>query len=107
MSNRHLARSIAMQSLYQWDFRAKPSAVLPAIIEQNLKEFGDDLSSDKDYVRKTVDGVLEHIDEINTCIEAHATNWPIDQITLVDRNILRVGIYELLYNEDIPAKVAI
>ena len=96
-----------MQSLYQWDFRGKPSAVLPAIIEQNLKEFGDGLSSDKDYVRQTVDGILEHLPDIDACIETHATNWPLDQITIVDRNILRLGIYELLYNDEIPAKVAI
>lgn len=107
MSNRHLARSIAMQSLYQWDFKGGPTAVLPAIIDQNLEEFGAGLEEDKQYVRDTVDGVVDNIEKIDKVISEYATNWPIDQITLIDRNTLRVGVYELKFNDAIPTKVAI
>jgi transcription antitermination protein NusB len=107
MSNRHLARSIAMQSLYQWDFKGGPTAVLPAIVEQNLKEFGAGLEGDKQYVSDTVDGVIDNLEKIDKIISEYATNWPIAQITLVDRNTLRLGVYELNFNDEIPAKVAI
>lgn len=107
MSNRHLARSIVMQCLYQWDFREKPTAALPAIVDQNLKEFGVGLDENKEYVKKTVESIIENIDEIDNVITEYAPKWPIDQITLVDRNILRIGIFEMKFNDEIPAKVAI
>jgi len=107
MSNRHLARSIALQSLYQWDFRGCPTAVLPAIIEQNLGEFGAGLEEDIQYVRDTVDGVIDNLGKIDEIISKYATNWPIAQITLIDRNTLRIGVYELKFNDEIPDKVAI
>ena len=107
MSNRHLARSIAMQSLYQWDFRGKPTAVLPAIINQNIEEFGVGLEDDQQYVRDTVDGVITNLTEIDKIIIKYATNWPLDKIGLVDRNVLRIGVFELKFSENIPAKVAI
>ncbi|MFZ2190197.1 MAG: transcription antitermination factor NusB [Candidatus Magasanikiibacteriota bacterium] len=107
MSNRHLARSIVMQSLYQWDFKNQPTAVLPAIIDQNLEEFGAGLNEDKQYVYDTVDGVINNLSEIDKIITQYATNWPLEQLSLVDRNVLRIGIYELKFNDKIPAKVAI
>ncbi|NCO04904.1 MAG: transcription antitermination factor NusB [Candidatus Magasanikbacteria bacterium] len=107
MSNRHLARTIVMQILYQWDFKEKPTAALPAIIDQNLEEFGVGLDENKIYVRQTVEGIVEHIDNIDNVIETYATNWPIGQMSIVDRNILRIGVYELTINEKIPEKVAI
>jgi transcription antitermination protein NusB len=107
MSNRHLARSIVMQSLYQWDFREKPTAGLPAIIDENLKEFGEGLEEDKQFVRDTVDNIIDKLDELDKIINQYSTNWPIDQISLVDRNILRIGVYELKFNDKIPSKVAI
>ena len=107
MSNRHLARSIVMQSLYQWDFKEKPTAAIPAIIEQNLEEFGSGIESEMEYIRETVDGVIDNAKKIDVFIKKYAPNWPLDQIALVDRNILRIGIYELKFNDSIPAKVAI
>lgn len=107
MSNRHLARSIAMQALYQWDFKGKPANELPTIVEQNIAEFGTGLDDDKEFVRETVNGVIEHLDEIDETIQKYATNWPIEQLTIIDRNILRIGVYELKFNDKIPAKVAI
>jgi len=96
-----------MQALYQWDFKGKPASVLSAIVEQNMAEFGGGLDEDAEFVSETVDGVVEHLDEIDETIQKYATNWPMDQITIVDRNILRIGVYELKFNEKIPAKVAI
>lgn len=107
MPNRHLARCIAMQSLYQWDFKGQPTAVLPAIIDQNLEEFGNGLEEETEFIKNTVDGVIEHQKEIDEIISKYAPNWPLEQITLIDRNILRIGIFELKFNNEIPNKVAI
>ncbi|MBU0661585.1 transcription antitermination factor NusB [Patescibacteria group bacterium] len=107
MSNRHLARSIVMQILYQWDFRGRPTAALPAIIDQHLEEFGVGLTDNSEYITDTVHAVVDVIDELDADIAAHATNWPLEQITSIDRNILRIGVYEMRQNKDIPAKVAI
>ncbi len=106
MPNRHLARSIVMQSLFEWDFRGCPSAGLPAIVDRNLKEFGPGLEETV-FVNKTIEGVLDHSTEIDALIVKYAPAWPIEQITLVDRNILRIGIFELQFTSDIPPKVAI
>jgi len=108
MSNRHLARSIAMQALFEWDFRGQPTAALPAIVEHNLQEFGVGIESEKDFVQKLIDGVIERLPEIDAIIQQYAPNWPVEQITVVDRNILRLGILELKFNSDnVPPKVAI
>ena len=107
MSSRHIARSIIMQALYQWDFRGQPSAVMPAIIDQNLIEFGAGVEEEKEYIQKTTDAIIKNLSKIDKVIVDYATNWPMDQITLIDRNILRIGVYELLLNDEIPAKVAI
>ena len=107
MSHRHLARSIAMQSLYQWDFKGKPTAAMPAILAEQIGEFGVGLEKEESYIEHTVQGVLDNLKDINEKIVAHAPDWPLDQMSIVDRNILRLGVYELYFNEDIPAKVAI
>jgi N utilization substance protein B len=106
MPNRHLARSIAMQSLFEWDFRGQPTAVLPAIVTHNLKEFAPGLTDDR-FSRALVDGVLAHLPAIDAVITHYAPSWPLAQITLVDRNILRLGVYELKFAGAVPPKVAI
>lgn len=106
MSNRHIARTIAMQTLFLWDFNGQPEADLTAIVNQNYDNFAPNLS-DRAFTIDIVEGVAGNLDKINEYIIRYATEWPLDQITLVDRNILRVGVYELIYNADIPAKVAI
>lgn len=106
MSNRHLARSIAMQCLFEWDFRGQPTAALPAIVEHSLQEFGSGLQ-ENDFTKKLVEGVIDHLSEIDAFINRYASHWPLNQITIVDRNVLRIGIYELKFSEDIPPKVAI
>lgn len=106
MPNRHLARSIAMQSLFEWDFRGNPTAALPAIVKHNLEEFAPGLK-DTEFAQKLIDGVMDHLPEIDSVISTYAPSWPISQITIVDRNILRLGVYELKINNDVPPKVAI
>lgn len=97
-----------MQVLFEWDFRGRPTAGLPAIIDHNLGEFGVGLESEKEFVKDLVDSVIDHLDDIDVYIQKYAPNWPVDQITVVDRNILRLGILELKFKTDlIPPKVAI
>ena len=108
MASRHLSRSIAMQSLYEWDFKGQKQEMLLEIIEHNLKEFGPGLEETK-FVQEIIDGVLAHLDQINKIIEKAAPQWPLNQIAIVDRNVLRIGICELLFGnrEEVPPKVAI
>ena len=108
MASRHLSRSIAMQTLYEWDFSGKKQDSLKKILEKNIEEFGPGLE-DKDFVRSLVEGVVSHISKIDKVIEKAAPEWPIEQITIIDRNVLRIGLYELLFGnkEEVPPKVAI
>ncbi len=106
MSNRHLARTIAMQSLYQWDFTGKNDEKLDDVIMANLTEFAPDFD-DKGFVTDLVHKVVDRSKDIDAVITQFAPDWPIDQITNVDRNILRIGVQELKYEDAIPSKVAI
>ncbi|MBI2055195.1 MAG: transcription antitermination factor NusB [Candidatus Sungbacteria bacterium] len=108
MANRHLSRSIAMQSVFEWDFRGKDPAILDSIMERNIAEFGPGLE-ETDFIRRLVNGVKDNLTKIDAIIERAAPEWPIDQITVVDRNLLRLGLYELLFGnrEEVPPKVAI
>jgi len=97
-----------MQSLYEWDFGGKKSDKLEPIVERNLEEFGPGLE-DKEFVWEIINGVVKHLKDIDNIIIKAAPEWPLDQITIVDRNVLRIGIFELLYanKEEVPPKVAI
>src|SRR3989339_1429272 len=108
MASRHLSRSIAMQSLYEWDFNGKKSDSLDKIVERNIKEYGPGLE-DMGFIKQIIKGVTEHMPKIDKIIEKSAPEWPIEQITIVDRNVLRIGLYELLYSnkQEVPPKVAI
>ncbi len=106
MSNRHLSRTIAMQSLYEWDFLGHPEGRLQEIIDYNKKEFAPDFD-DAGYITKTVKDVLDKQTEIDETIARFAPDWPLEQMTTIDRNVLRIGVFELLYADAIPSKVAI
>lgn len=105
MSNRHLARTIALQTLFAWDFNGKKDGDIERLIANNFANFAPDFD-DSGFVHDLVVGVRDNIEIINKCIVKYATEWPLDQITGVDRNILRIGIYELLFTK-IPPRVAI
>ncbi len=105
MSNRHLARTVVLQSLFQWDF-LKQEGDLWQIIEKNIAELAPGLNDDG-YSERVASGILKHVKEIDETITRLAPEWPLDQITAIDRNVLRLGIYELKFNKEIPPKVAI
>lgn len=94
-----------MQTLYEWDFNDRTQK-LTELVHHNLKEFAPDFD-DGGFSERIVRGIEEHRPEIDTVIEKYAPEWPIQQITIVDRNILRIGVYELKFAKDIPPKVAI
>jgi len=106
MSNRHLARTIAMQTLFVWDFNGKKTEMVESLINDNFANFAPNFD-DGGFVKELVNGVIGRLEELDNLIRKHATEWPLDQITCVDRNVLRLGIYELLYCENIPSRVAI
>ena len=97
-----------MQTLYEWDFRKKGNENLSELIEKNIKEFGPGMDDDA-FVSALVKGTVSNQEKIDPIIEKCAPEWPLDQVTVVDRNVLRLGIYELLFGnyEDVPPKVAI
>lgn len=108
MSTRHLARTLVLQILYQWDFRGRPTAALPAIIEQTLLDFGGEIDqANRQFVLDTIYAVVEKQTELDEIINTYAKNWSVKNIVLLDRNILRIGIYEIKYSDDIPNKVAV
>lgn len=107
MASRHLSRSIVLQSLYEWDFYNKKS-VLKDIIERNIKDFGPGLE-ELDFIWQLTEVIEKHMPDLDKVIEKAAPEWPIAQISMIDRNVLRIGLSELLYGnkEEVPPKVAI
>jgi len=107
MGSRHLSRSIAMQSLYEWDFSDRKKS-LDDILERNIKEFGPGLE-DTDFIKQLAKGIEQEAEKIDKILEKAAPDWPLDQINIVDRNVLRIGMYELIYSDkdEVPPKVAI
>lgn len=95
-----------MQTLYEWDFLDQPTAAIRGMLESNMKEFAPGLD-DKGFASELIEGVIDHIQKIDDMITTYAPEWPLEKITLVDRNILRIGVFELQYNKEIPPKVAI
>lgn len=108
MANRHLQRSVAMQSLFEWDFQGKKDEEIEEIIDRNVKEFAPGIE-DFVFVVSLVKGTLDKRKDIDVLIEKCAPEWPLEQVTVIDRNILRLGIYELMYGNysEVPPKVAI
>lgn len=105
MANRHLLRTIALQSLFEWDFHNRQGS-LDEILDRVTKEFAP-TAEGNEFAKELLKGVIGKIDELDEIIVKHAPEWPIDQITIIDRNVLRLGIYEMMFTKETPAKVAI
>ena len=109
-SNRHLGRIIVLQSLYEYEFRAAaedPHLDLNAIIATNIEPYSKALG-DTEFVYALTTGVAEHAAELDAELQPLAPEWPIASIASVDRNTLRIGLYELQYCKDtVPPKVVI
>lgn len=108
MANRHLARSVVLQTLFEWDTAHVPEAEVPAVLARNIDEFGGD-DTDRPFMEALLTGVLAKHADLDLVIGKAAPDWPIERIAPVDRNILRLGLYELLFADraQVPAKVAI
>ncbi len=108
MANRHLSRSIALQTLFEWDFNEKPTDRLPEILARISHEFAPGLD-DNAFISDLVSLVVTKQKIVDEIIEKAAPEWPIDKISGVDRNILRLGLSELLFGDrtQVPPKVAI
>jgi len=107
MATRHLVRTVVLQSLYEWDFYNREKDIAK-ILERNLAEFAPGID-EPEFAWKILKGVLEHLAAIDKVLSQAAPEWPLPKIAIVDRNILRIGLYELLYADknEVPPKVAI
>lgn len=109
-SNRHLGRIVALQTLYEYEFRTQSgdtSVDVDEILARNLERY-ESAIDDKTFVKELVVGVIAEQADLDAKIQPIAPEWPVDQIARVDRNILRVGLFELLHRADkVPPKVAI
>ena len=107
MATRHLIRTVILQTLYEWDFYKQEKDVT-AILERNLEEFAPGID-EPDFAWRILKGVIEHLAEIDEILTKAAPDWPVDKIAVMDRNILRIGLYELLFadHNEVPPRVAI
>ena len=108
-ANRHLGRIVALQTLYEEDFRKEvqdPSVNLDEILERNIGRY-DETIEDKSFISELVHGIRAKQDDLDNTIRPVAPEWPIEQIARMDRVILRIGVYELLFEKGVPPKVAI
>lgn len=100
MGSRHEARERALQILFQYDIHGKPGLW--------LDEFWKPLTADEEtkaFAERLVAGVLEKKKDLDALLTTYATNWKVSRMPIVDRNILRAGIYELMWMDDVPANV--
>jgi transcription antitermination protein NusB len=108
MANRHLQRSIAMQTLFEWDFKGQHNNQSREILSRNMVEFAPGIE-DTVFAEHLIEGTLREQKTIDALIVKCAPEWPLEQVTVMDRNILRLGIYELMFGkyDEVPPKVAI
>jgi len=108
MANRHLARSVVLQTLFEWDTTNSSKEEALEILKRNATEFGCG-GTDMPFMETLISGVLAKCDDLNLVITKAAPDWPLEKIAPIDRNILRLGLYELLFSDrsQVPAKVAI
>jgi N utilization substance protein B len=103
MGSRSRGRECALQVLYQIDIRHGDAAELaPAFWQQH-----DVPAEVRSFAEELVQGVVAHRDEIDPVIRQHASNWDLERMAVIDRNILRLGVYELLHGNEVPPKVCI
>lgn len=109
-SNRHLGRIIALQTLYEVEFRQEvedTSLSVKDVLGRNLSRY-EKAVEDKAFVADLIDGVLENREDLDAKLQPIAPGWPLSQIARIDRNILRLGLYELLHRQEVvPPKVVI
>lgn len=108
-SNRHLGRIIALQTLYEQDFRraaGDKTLNVNEVLERNIKRY-ESMVDDTDFIKRLVKGVTSHEAELDAILQPVAPEWPIDQIARMDRVVLHIGLYELVHETDIPPKVVI
>ena len=108
-ASRHLSRIIILQIIYEYKLRLScddPQNDIDEIIERYFRLYSRN-ESNRSFIKSTIEGVLEHEEEINKFLQPVASNWPLDKIPRLDHHVLQIGFYELKYNEDIPPKVAI
>src|SRR3989344_5638622 len=108
MANRHLSRSIVLQTLFEWDFNGQHDEIANEALERNIQEFGPG-SDDTEYMKTLLNEIVRKKTVLTDIIEKAAPDWPIEKISAVDRNILRLGLAELLFadKKEVPPKVAI
>lgn len=108
MANRHLSRSIVLQTLFEWDFNSRPETEVGEILLRVTREFAPGID-DTDFIVDPAERVIRKRTVIDDIIEKAAPDWPISNISIVDRNILRIGLAELLFGDrtQVPPKVAI
>lgn len=108
MSSRHIARSVVLQTAFEWDFRNLSRENTIESLVKNNKEFGEG-DSEKSFIESLIKGIIDKKEDLDNIIVKAAPDWPIDKISIIDRNILRIGLYELLFSDrkEVPAKVAI
>lgn len=108
MANRHLARSVVLQTLFEWDTAKTPDTETPGVLARNAAEFGGS-DTDKPFMDALLAGVIAKHGDLDLIITKAAPDWPLERIAPIDRNILRIGLYELLFADraQVPPKVAI
>ncbi len=108
MANRHLSRSVALQTLFEWDFRNYDKVNIKGTISRIAEEFAPGMG-DLHFIEELTQNILSKREDLDKIIEKAAPDWPLNKISIVDRNVLRIGLYELLFSDrkEVPAKVAI
>ncbi len=108
-ANRHLGRIVALQTLYEEDFRREcgdEAFKLSEVLVRNIARYSETID-DKEFIEQLVNGVVAHQSEIDNIIRPVAPEWPIEQIARIDRLVLRIGVFELVFAVNVPPKVAI
>lgn len=108
-SNRHLGRIIALQTLYEEEFRVEcqdKDFILKDVLDRNVRRYAN-MVDDRAFIEQLVTGVDAKKSELDTVLQPIAPEWPIEQIARMDRIVLRIGAYELVYGQDVPPKVVI